>query len=175
VIVFATTSISQRRFPARPRTATAIAFGFGLALIPPSTWADPPDELGRLREEAAQLRRSLDQLDARIRALEARQGAAQDRGDGAAARALSDTPAAAAPAPAAAGISSLASLKKSWSQVEAGTSGEKVQSLLGKPERILTIDGSTVWYYTYPGIGRGSVFLNRDGKVSSSQSPSFGW
>ncbi len=50
-----------------------------------------------------------------------------------------------------------------------------VQALLGKPEGELRIDGNPVWYYVHPGIGRGSVFFNGDGRVSSAQSPTFGW
>ena len=51
----------------------------------------------------------------------------------------------------------------------------KAQALLGKPEKALRIDGSLVWYYIYPGIGRGSVFFNGDGRVSTTQSPGLGW
>ncbi len=45
----------------------------------------------------------------------------------------------------------------------------------GKPEKVLRIDNTPVWYYIYPEIGRGSVFFNGNGKVSSAQSPSLGW
>jgi hypothetical protein len=52
---------------------------------------------------------------------------------------------------------------------------EKVEALLGKPQKILRIDNTPVWYYVYPEIGRGSVFFNASGKVSGRQAPGLGW
>jgi outer membrane protein assembly factor BamE (lipoprotein component of BamABCDE complex) len=72
-------------------------------------------------------------------------------------------------------ISPLAQLKHSWSQVEPGTPRERVQALLGAPQKVLHIDGTLVWYYVYPEVGPASVFFNASGKVSSRQSPSLGW
>jgi len=150
-----------------------------LALISQSVAADQTAELGQLRQEAAELRQSLNRLDARIQALEGQnQGPPPGKSV--------EPPAAAAPvtlAPVAApaqlaapaGLQAIATLKQNWSQIERGIAQQKVQSLLGQPEKVLQIDGSAVWYYAYPGIGRGSVFFNRDARVSSSQSPTFGW
>lgn len=154
------------------------ALGVAAALVLPPAWADSADELARLREEAAQLRQSLEQLEARIHALEVRQREQQDRdGSGAAEKPAGAPvpPAASAPEAPPGSVSSLLSLKQKWSQVEAGAPQETIQTLLGKPERVLNIDGNVVWYYAYPGIGRGSVFFNRDGKVTSFQAPSLGW
>ncbi len=150
----------------RPRL---VACGIVLALTTLSVAADPTDELARLREEAAQLRQAQDRLDARIRALERQDGgpvARKDSGQPEASRseAIPITQ-----------ISSLVSLKQNWLQVQPGTPEDRVQALLGEPERVLRIDGALVWYYVYPGIGRGSVFFNANGKVSSAQSPSLGW
>jgi hypothetical protein len=128
-----------------------------LGSVPAWVRADAEDELRSLREQAAQLRRSLDELDARIRTLESA------RGGEATAR------------PAAPAAGSAAALKRSWSEIRPGTPEERVSSILGKPERVLLIDGSTVWYYVYPDFGRGSVFFDGSGKVSSAQSPSLGW
>jgi len=128
--------------------------------------ADQGDELTRLREEAARQRQSLEGTEARIRALEQNSGSASP---GAEPReSLSETV-------SAAPVSSLVTLKKNWSQVERGTPQEQVQLLLGTPQKVLRIDDTLVWYYTYPGIGPGSVFFNASGKVSSRQSPGFGW
>jgi len=147
------------------RLASGLAIAL-IALAAAPAVADQSDELTRLRDEAARQRQSLEGTEARIRALE------QNSGNASAGAAPRETPgetASAAPA------TSLVALKKNWSQVERGTPREQVQLLLGTPQKVLRIDGALVWYYTYPGIGAGSVFFNASGKVSSLQSPSFGW
>ncbi len=126
-----------------------------IALSTPAAGQD--DELVRLHQEAAALRQALERLEARIQALEGNAGAAS-----------------ASPGYSK-GIDALASLKRGWSQVVPGLPEDKVEALLGKPEKILRIDNTPVWYYIYPEIGRGSVFFNGNGKVSSAQSPSLGW
>jgi hypothetical protein len=137
-----------------------------LALISLPVVAEQSGELARLREEAAALRQSLDRVNARIQALE------NQNQDPALGKTVEPPPV--PPAPPAS-VQPIVSLKQNWSQVERGIPQDKVQSLLGQPEKVLHIDGNTVWYYTYPGIGRGSVFFSGNGKVSSTQSPGFGW
>ena len=126
-----------------------------VALSAPAAGQD--DELARLHQEAAALRQALDRLEARIQALERNAGAAG------ASRSYSGS------------IDALASLKRGWSQVVPGLPEDKVEALLGKPEKVLRIDNTLVWYYLYPEIGRGSVFFNASGKVSSRQAPGVGW
>ena len=115
-----------------------------------------------LKAEAARMRQSLDELDAKIRTMEGEKPAA---------------PAAAPPArpddkqPAG----SYVSLQQSWSQVQTGLPKERVDALLGKPDRVMQINGDDVWYYVYPGLGRGSVFFNTKGVVTANQSPRIGW
>lgn len=152
---------SGRRRAVSGHRLAPTACGFVIALSALSAGAGPTDELTRLREEAAELRQKLDQLDAKIRALENQSPASSGQAAGA--------------RPEAGSAQAIPLLKQSWSQIGPGTPREKVQSLLGPPEKVLRIDGSTVWYYAYPGIGRGSVFFTESGKVSSLQSPSFGW
>ncbi len=65
-------------------------------------------------------------------------------------------------------------LRERWSQIRPAMSQDEVATLLGAPSRQFMIDGRRVWYYAYPGIGRGSVFFTGKGRVSSRQSP-FGW
>ncbi|MDE1885418.1 MAG: hypothetical protein KGH92_05870, partial [Xanthomonadaceae bacterium] len=65
-------------------------------------------------------------------------------------------------------------LKDRWSQIRSSISQDEVTKLLGAPSRQFTIDGRRVWYYVYPGIGRGSVFFTDEGRVSSLHSP-FSW
>lgn len=145
----------------RRRHTFLLACGVVVALTGLPAAADQSDDVSRLREEAAQQRRSLEETEARIRALEQKSGGEAGASRGDAAPALQ--------------VSTLVQLKKNWSQVEPGVPQDKVQALLGKPEKVLRIDGALVWYYAYPGIGPGSVFFNASGKVSSRQSPSLGW
>lgn len=74
-------------------------------------------------------------------------------------------------------VSPEAMLKASWNQVVAGMGKPAVSALLGSPSSTFHIDGRLVWYYYYPGAGRGSVFFTDAGQVSSYQSPfpGFGW
>ena len=125
-----------------------------LALAALSARADRADEIARLRSEAAAMRQSLDELDAKIQALEGAKAGAPEK-----------KPAEASPV----------SVHRSWSQVQPGVSKQEVAVLLGKPERVMQINGDLVWYYVYPGLGRGSVFFNADDKVTSTQAPRAGW
>jgi hypothetical protein len=142
----------------RAAAPVLLALLLGALSIPeaPPARADAKDELRSLREQAAQLRKSLDELDARIRALEAAPGTAAPRSE-------------ASPPPPSA-----AALKRSWNAIELGASQNRVGAILGKPERVLSIDGSVVWYYVYD-VGRGSVFFDGSGKVSGLQPPVSGW
>ncbi len=141
-----------RRTPAPGHRFWLAAGCIAVALSAPAAGQD--DELSRLHQEAAALRQALDKLDARIQALERNAGSS---------RSYSGT------------IDALASLKRRWSQVVPGMPGDKVEALLGKPAKVLRIDNTLVWYYLYPEIGRGSVFFNASGKVSSRQAPGVGW
>jgi uncharacterized coiled-coil protein SlyX len=140
------------------------ALGLAAGLTALQALADQSDDLTRLREEAAQQRRELEGTEARLRALEQKGGETAGRENG-------SQPAAAPPTQ----VSQLVQLKQNWSQVEPGTPEDRVRALLGAPEKVLRIDGALMWYYAYPGIGPGSVFFNASGKVSSRQSPRFGW
>ena len=67
-------------------------------------------------------------------------------------------------------------LNDQWHSVKAGMSGEEIRKLLGTPSREFTLDGKPVWYYSYPGIGNGSVMFSRDGHtVAGWQHPPFGF
>ena len=85
-------------------------------------------------------------------------------------------PAANATTPPAGYLTPEAALRVSWSKVRQGIGEREVVDLLGQPSRKMTLDGRTVWYYVYPGTGRGSIFFTDAGRVSSSQSPfGLGW
>jgi hypothetical protein len=67
-------------------------------------------------------------------------------------------------------------VKDHWGGVKAGMSSEEIRKLLGTPSREFTLDGKPVWYYSYPGIGNGSVMFSRDGRtVAGWQHPPFGF
>jgi len=104
------------------------------------------------------MRQSLEALEARIRMLEAEKAALQS----------------ALPADPKQPYSYI-TLQRNWSAVEAGNSKTRVEQLLGRPERELRINGDLVWYFVYPGLGRGSVFFNDADKVSAVQPPRIAW
>lgn len=126
------------------------------------SYADQADEIARLREEAAALRQSLDKLEARIQALESATPGARP-------------PMASPNGPGKRPEISPVSLQQSWSEVRPGVAKERVDALLGKPERVMRINGDLVWYYVYPGLGPGSVFFSTAGKVTAAQPPRVGW
>ncbi len=75
---------------------------------------------------------------------------------------------------AAIGPSAQVQLRSNWARIGAGMTSAEVSGLLGEPTRRLTLDGRSVWYYSYPALGNGSVFFTDSGQVSSRQSP-FPW
>jgi len=155
--------------------------------------ATEPDVAG-LEREVATLRATVQRLQARVERLE-RQAApeaasasgtmrtaptdallAPARTDVGASPALPgpDAPIAAQALAAGGDPGPQARLRINWSRIAAGMASTEVSSLLGAPSRRLTLDGRTVWYYSYPALGNGSVFFTAEGRVSSHQSP-FAW
>lgn len=74
-------------------------------------------------------------------------------------------------------VSPEAMLKANWNQIDKGMDEAAIKALIGAPSTTFQLDGRLVWYYYYPGTGRGSVFFTDAGRVSSYQSPfpEFGW
>ncbi|MHB8447422.1 MAG: outer membrane protein assembly factor BamE domain-containing protein [Rudaea sp.] len=136
-------------------------------------------EEAALREQVDALRTIVAQLQAQVNRLAAIVAATP-----APAAPQLPAPQAAAPAPPAAAVPAAVlqagqvspeeALKDRWSQIRSAMSQDDVTKLLGAPSRQFSIDGRRVWYYVYPGIGRGSVFFTGEHRVSSRQSP-FGW
>ena len=142
------------------RLARVMAFMAAACAAAPA--AAQQADVEALKAEAARMRQSLDELDAKIRAVEGEKSVAPAAAP--AARPDSKPPA-----------ESYVSVQQSWSQVRTGLPRERVDALLGKPERVMQINGDDVWYYVYPGFGRGSVFFNTKGIVTASQPPRIGW
>jgi len=153
--------------------------------------ADVPDTAA-LQKEIQALKATVQALESRVSQLEARdvhaspratpapQSASDDVQMAPVATADSATTKRAAPTPVVpAGstyMSPEAALRSNWSKVTPGMDQHAVTQLLGTPSMKSTLDGRTVWFYTYPGTGRGSVFFTDAGKVSSRQSPfGLGW
>ena len=74
-------------------------------------------------------------------------------------------------------VSPEAMLKANWNQIDKGMDEAAIKALIGTPSTTFLLDGRLVWYYYYPGTGRGSIFFTDAGRVSSYQSPfpAFGW
>ena len=72
-------------------------------------------------------------------------------------------------------ISRKSSLQLSWSKIKPAMADSIVAELLGEPTKKFKLDGRDVWYYYYPGTGRGSVFFTDGGRVTSSQPPFGRW
>ena len=135
----------------------AVMAALGMTALPAG--ADPADDVTQLRQEMERMRQSMDVLEAKIHALEAQNAAPQ----------------VAPPAQLKQPSFSYVALQRDWSEVGRGTSKTRVEELLGKPERELRINGDLVWYFVYPGLGRGSVFFNSAGNVTATQPPRVSW
>lgn len=162
-----------------------------------AAWAGEPD-VATLQGEVQALQTMVLQLNARVERLEGASppATASTAAVSAPAKATAlpatmpaapvAVPLAAQPAPVAAPLAALqpgatpadlgpeALLRINWAKIDAAMPAGEVSALLGKPSKIFTVDGRTVWYYVYPSIGTGSVFFTGDNRVSSRHSP-FGW
>jgi hypothetical protein len=148
-------------------------------------------ELQLLRQQVEDLQNTVRELQQRVNALEKNDSApwvpataepAPASGSAVAAVPAPPRPAASPaasakePGPAKAPLpDKVALLRVSWRHIAPGMPQAEVKETLGPPTREMLINGKVVWYYYYAGLGAGSVFFNRDGRISSSQSPNLGW
>ncbi len=70
-------------------------------------------------------------------------------------------------------LEELEKIRKNWEQLRHGLSKTELQHLLGNPVSKFKLERQTIWYYSYPGIGSGSVILGYSGKVNGWQTPPF--
>ncbi|MDE2258115.1 MAG: hypothetical protein KGK05_10175 [Xanthomonadaceae bacterium] len=133
------------------------------------------EQVDALRALVVKLQAQVDRL-AAITTVTPAPATSQPTAPPAAAAAPLVSPPAAAPAAVlqAGQVSPEQALRERWSQIQPALSQDEVTRLLGAPSREFAIDGRRVWYYVYPGIGRGSVFFTDEGRVSSDHSP-FSW
>jgi SmpA / OmlA family len=175
---------TPRRDNARMRAAQSVlaaTVATALITMTPARAAAPDN--AALQQEIQALKATVLDLQARMSQLEGHAVDAQPPPQSAAVDAQPAPVPQAAPAEVSAvvpagstSISPEAALKLNWSKVGPGMDQNQVAQLLGAPSAKSTLDGRPVWYYAYPGTGRGSVFFTDAGKVSSRQSPfGLGW
>jgi hypothetical protein len=119
-----------------------------------------------LRQEVTDLKQIIQHLNERVEGLEKQLP-----------QPASDPQAAAAPAtltvqpsaPATPG----ASIREHWRQIDHGMTVQNIEALIGRPQRTMTVNLKTVWYYTYPEVGSGSIVFAQDGLVDDWQTPPF--
>ena len=148
---------------------------------PAATQAESTDTAA-LQQQLKALTEAVQRLEGRVRQLES--GTAPATTEQAAA------PAPAAPVPAAPTQTRLSAvapvvapvaaptiardpLRDHWHRIGRGMSTESVEALLGRPHRTIPVNTQTVWYYSYPDIGSGSVVFAEDGTVIDWQTPPF--
>jgi hypothetical protein len=120
-----------------------------------------------MRQEIGELKGTIERLNARIEHLE---------GQGSAPPAAASQPEAAVPPAAVAPPEAErpAVLRQRWRNVTYGMTFEQVDKLLGRPQRTIDESPKTVWYYSYPDIGSGSVVFVQESGVTDWQAPPFG-
>jgi outer membrane murein-binding lipoprotein Lpp len=140
-----------------------------------------------LTQQVEQLRREVQALQARVRQLEQQQHTDATAGPVPAAPSVSTTRASsgtttpqiatvAPPTSVEPALQSLGRLKAAWKGIDSGMSEAQVRDRLGTPGRIFTLAGKTIWYYSYEGVGSGSVaFSANSKKVTDWQNPPFGF
>jgi outer membrane murein-binding lipoprotein Lpp len=124
-------------------------------------------ETGASQQEVEDLKHNIARLNARVEQLEEQ---------GSAPAASSPPTVAVAPPAAAAPVPEErpAALRQQWRNVTYGMTFEEVDKLLGDPQRTIHESPKTVWYYSYPDIGSGSVVFTQDSGVTDWQAPPFG-
>ncbi len=150
-----------------------------LMLIGSPAWA-ADDDMSAVRQDIKALKEAVERLDQHMQDLDRRlatqpqtqtqpaiHGAAPER---APARAAAPEP------PVAAKMrtpSAQTMLRDQWQTIKRGMPIREIEALLGQPDRTVPLPGKTVWYYSYPDIGSGSVVFAEDGEVMDWQAPPF--
>lgn len=147
--------------------------GFGCAAHTESSTAQ--------QQEIAGLKRTIGEMNARLEHLEGQGTAATSAPNGPpalptqVAAVPTATPVqavAVAPTPAAA--DSPAVLRQRWRTITYGMTFEQVAALLGPPQGSIEEDPKTIWYYSYPEVGSGSIVFVQEHGITDWQTPPFG-
>ena len=154
------------------RGSLHVRFGAALIALPlcacaPWTARGENDQTNLLRQEVIDLKQVVQHLNEHVEGLEKQIAPASKSGPQAAAAPA--TPVAQPPATAKPGES----IRDHWRQIDHGMTAPAVEALIGHPQRTMTVDLKTVWYYTYPEVGSGSIVFARDGSVDDWRTPPF--
>ena len=144
--------------------AVCITLWVSLAFAP--TAHAEGNDVDSLRQELGELKRAVEHLDSKLQRLEEQQSPsplATSPADAGAA-----TPAREPPAPVGA-----AGVQQRWREIKYGMTTDQITVLLGSPQRTMDLNPKTVWYYSYPEIGNGSVVFTTEGGVVDWQLPPF--
>lgn len=135
-----------------------------------------------LAQQVEQLRHEVQALQTRVQQLEQQQHTGTAAGPAAAASSASTikpssvSTSVALPTSVEPALQSLGRLKDAWKGIASGMSEAQVRDRLGTPGRIFTLAGKTIWYFSYEGVGSGSVaFSANSQKVIDWQRPPFGF
>jgi len=125
-------------------------------------------EVAALRQEVNELKQVVERLDGRVERLERQLSSPPSKstfqGSQSPAAPVPPSPAPAVPAE---------SVRDHWRRIDHGMTTQEVEALLGPPQRTMKVNTRTVWYYTYPDVGSGSVVFAPDDGVDDWQVPPF--
>ena len=148
------------------RVARAVYLVAALLVVTAPFIRAEDDGIATLRKEVGALKRTVERLDKRVESLEqqlvAEPTPGPERAEASQMRSLPAAPPAPMPE---------TSIRDSWRRIERGISAKEVEALLGPAQRTMELAAKTVWYYSYPGIGSGSIVFARDGHVVDWQRP----
>jgi hypothetical protein len=136
-----------------------------------STARADSDADAALRQEIGELKHTLQQLGARVESLEQRLAG---RPEPTPQQTIEGTTAGAARNDSSPPSAPGGTPQERWKRITRGMSVEQVEALLGHPQRTVDMSPKTIWYYSYEGVGNGSVVFIKDGGVIDWQSPPFG-
>jgi hypothetical protein len=147
------------------RRATAFVALSLCGLVPAAVHAEN-HETTTLRQEVTDLKQIIQHLNERVEGLEKQLAPQPESAPQAAAAPV--TPAAQPPT-----ATPGESIRERWRQIDRGMTVQNVEALIGPPQRTMTVNFKTVWFYTYPEVGSGSIVFAQDGGVDDWQTPPF--
>ena len=153
-----------RRSPHVRRWPAFIALS--LCVFAPLAARAEDTETTGLRQEVTDLKQIIQHLSERVEGLEKQLTPQPESGSEAAAAPPIPAAQPSAPAPSE-------SIRERWRQIDRGMTLQNVEALIGRPQRTMTVNQKTVWYYTYPEVGSGSIVFAEDGGVDDWQTPPF--
>ncbi len=121
-----------------------------------------------LQQEIGNLKGTIEHLNARIEHLEGQSSSPP----GSASQAAVASPPQAAAAPV--GEERPSVLRERWRKIAYGMTFEQVDAILGRPQGRIDESPKTIWYYSYPDVGSGSIIFVQESGVTDWQAPPFG-